>query len=112
MTRPTTPSSRGSFGPGISSASSATKSLVQRSASAPSSPPSTPRVRDQLLTLAGAAGAAVIGGGEAAAVTYTPTAGVAAAQGIPGFSFVDATNVTLGNLRPPATIGTIGGLPA
>ena len=108
MTRPTTPSSRGSFGPGIPSASSATKSLVRRSASAPSSPPCTPRVRDQLLTLAGAAGAAVIGGGEAAAVTYTPTAGVAAAQGIPGFSFVDATNVTLGNLRPPATIGTIG----
>ena len=104
MTRPTTPSSRGSLALGIPSACSATKPPVRPSATAAC----TPGLRDQLLTLAGAAGAAALSGGEAAAVTYTPTAGVAAAQGIPGFSFVDATNVTLGNLRPPATIGTIG----
>jgi hypothetical protein len=85
MTRPTTPSSRGSLALGIPSACSATKPPVRPSATAAC----TPGLRDQLLTLAGAAGAA-------------------AAQGIPGFSFVDATNVTLGNLRPPATIGTIG----
>ncbi len=45
---------------------------------------------------------------DAQAVPYTPTAGVAAAQGIPGFTFVDASNVTLGSLRPPVTDGTIG----
>lgn len=55
--------------------------------------------------LAAAAGVAAIGGGEALAVTYVPTAGVVAAQGIPGFSFVDASNVTLGALRPPVTVG-------
>ena len=38
---------------------------------------------------------------------YTPTAGVAAAQGIPGFSFNTSTNTaTLGSLRPPATPNT------
>ena len=105
MTRPTTPSSRGSLALGIPSACSATKPPVRPSATAAC----TPGLRDQLLTLAGAAGAAVIGGGEAAAVTYTPTAGVAAAQGIPDFSFVDATNVTLGTLRPPAAANGTNG---
>lgn len=52
------------------------------------------------------AGGAMVAGAEAEAVTYTPTAGVVAAQGIPGFSFVDASTVTLGNLRGPATAGT------
>jgi hypothetical protein len=59
----------------------------------------------KLAAVAGTAGAAAIGASEAQAVVYTPTAGVAAAQGIPGFSFVDASNVTLGALRPPATDG-------
>lgn len=57
----------------------------------------------KFAALAGAAGA--IAAGTAEAVPYTPTAGVAAAQGIPGFSFVTAANVTLGSLRPPATAG-------
>jgi len=62
-------------------------------------------LRGRLAALAGAAGAAAIGGGEAAAVTYTPTPGIAAAQGIPGFSFVSSTNVTLGELRGPIYTG-------
>jgi hypothetical protein len=104
MTRPTTPSSRGPLALQIPSECSETKPPERPSATAAC----MPGLRGRLVTLAGAAGAAVIGGGEAAAVTYTPTAGVAAAQGIPGFSFVDATNVTLGSLRPPAANGTIG----
>lgn len=76
------------------------------------SPSSSPDVRlsslgRRLGALAGASGA-LVAGADAAGVTYTPTAGVVAAGGIPGFSFVDVSNVTLGNLRPPATIGTIG----
>jgi len=62
-------------------------------------------LKRRLAAVAGAAGAAAIGGAEAEAVIYTPTAGIAAAQGIPGFSFVDASSVTLGSLRPPATAG-------
>jgi hypothetical protein len=59
----------------------------------------------RLATLAGAAGAVAVGAGEAQAVTYTPTPGVVSAQGIPGFSFISDTNVTLGSLRPPASPG-------
>jgi hypothetical protein len=75
--------------------------------------PSSASTRETSLTrklaaVAGAAGAAAIGASEAQAVVYTPTAGVAAAQGIPGFSFVDASNVTLGALLPPATPGQVG----
>jgi hypothetical protein len=61
----------------------------------------------KLASLAGAAGAAVLSG-EAEAVTYVPTAGVAAAQNITGFVFVDSSNVTLGTLRPPTTPGSNG----
>jgi hypothetical protein len=63
----------------------------------------TLRLRSKIAALAGATGA--VAAGSAEAVTYTPTAGVVAAQGIPGFSFVSPSNVTLGSLRPPATIG-------
>lgn len=62
--------------------------------------------RRKLAALAGAAGAVAAGAGEAEAVPYTPTAGVVAAQGIPGFSFVSDTNVTLGSLRPPAALAS------
>ena len=37
-----------------------------------------------------------------------PTAGVVAAQGIPGFSFAAPTTVTSGTLRPPASPGNTG----
>ena len=83
---------------------------------APSFSPTAPsRSRDahasllgrRLVALAGAGGA-LVAGAEAEAVTYTPTAGVVAADGIPGFSFVDASNVTLGDLRGPATAGSVG----
>lgn len=40
-------------------------------------------------------------------ISYVPTAGVAAAQGIPGFSFTAPTTVTSGTLRPPST-GSFG----
>jgi hypothetical protein len=60
------------------------------------------------MALAGAGGALVAGAEAEAAVTYTPTAGVVAAGGIPGFLFVDVSNVTLGNLRGPATAGALG----
>ena len=60
------------------------------------------------MALAGAGGALVAGGEAEASVTYTPTPGVVAADGIPGFSFVDASNVTLGNLRGPASAGATG----
>jgi hypothetical protein len=65
----------------------------------------TTRLGGKIAALAGATG--VVAAGTAEAVTYTPTAGVVAAQGIPGFSFVSPSNVTLGNLRPPATNGTV-----
>jgi len=64
----------------------------------------TLRLRSKIAALAGATGA--VAAGSAEAMTYTPTAGVVAAQGIPGFSFVSPSNVTLGSLRPPATSGT------
>jgi hypothetical protein len=64
----------------------------------------TLRLRSKIAALAGATGA--VAAGSAEAVTYTPTAGVVAAQGIPSFSFVSPSNVTLGSLRPPATSGT------
>lgn len=62
----------------------------------------------RLVALAGAGGALVAGAEAEAAVTYTPTAGVVAADGIPSFSFVNASNVTLGDLRGPATRGAVG----
>ena len=80
--------------------------------SSPIAPSSSPDVRPsslgrRLVALAGAGGA-LVAGAEAEAVTYTPTAGVVAAGGIPGFSFVDASNVTLGDLRGPAAAGAVG----
>jgi hypothetical protein len=79
----------------------------------PTAPSSSPDVRPsslgrRLVALAGAGGALVAGAEAEAAVTYAPTAGVVAAGGIPGFSFVDASNVTLGNLRGPASAGAVG----
>ncbi len=76
------------------------------------SPSSSPDVRPSSLgrrlgALAGAS-VALVAGADAAGVTYTPTAGVVAAGGIPGFSFVDASNVTLGDLRGPASAGAVG----
>lgn len=61
------------------------------------------RLAGKLAALTGAAGAALSGEAFAAGITYTPTAGVAAAQNIPGFSFAPPTTVTPGTLRPPAT---------
>jgi len=59
----------------------------------------------KLAALAGATGA--VAAGTAEAVPYTATAGVAAAQNIPGFSFDTATtSATLGALLPPATTNT------
>jgi len=80
--------------------------------SSPIAPSSSSDVRPssfgrRLVALAGAGGA-LVAGAEAEAVTYTPTAGVVAAGGIPGFSFVDASNVTLGDLRGPAAAGAVG----
>ncbi len=80
--------------------------------SSPIAPSSSSDVRPsslgrRLVALAGAGGA-LVAGAEAEAVTYTPTAGVVAAGGIPGFSFVDASNVTLGDLRGPASAGAVG----
>ena len=80
--------------------------------SSPTAPSSSPDARPsslgtRLVALAGAGGA-LVAGAEAEAVTYTPTAGVVAAGGISGFSFVDANNVTLGNLRGPAAAGAVG----
>ncbi len=79
-------------------------SIAKASRSSTPAPAST--LSRKLAAVAGAAGVVATGASEAEAVPYTPTAGVVAAQGIPGFSFVDATNVTLGSLRPPATEGT------
>lgn len=64
-------------------------------------------MRRKLAAVAGSVGAVTVGINEIQAVTYTPTAGVVAAQGIPGFSFVSDTNVTLGSLRPPASSGIV-----
>ena len=80
--------------------------------SSPTAPSSSPDARPsslgtRLVALAGAGGA-LVAGAEAEAVTYTPTAGVVAAGGISGFSFVDASNVTLGDLRGPAAAGAVG----
>lgn len=59
----------------------------------------------KIAALAGATGA--VAAGTAEAVPYTPAAGVAAAQGIPGFSFDTATTTaTLGAFLPPATANT------
>lgn len=58
----------------------------------------------KLAALAGATSA--VAAGTVEAVPYTPTAGVAAAQGIPGFSFVSSTNVSLGSLRPHPETGS------
>ena len=67
--------------------------------------PAKARLGRKLAALAGATGA--VAAGTAEAVPYTPTAGVAAAQGIPGFSFNASTNTaTLGSLRPPVTPNT------
>jgi len=63
------------------------------------------RLGRKLAALAGATGAVTAGTAEA--VTYTPTAGVAVAQNITGFSFVSDADVTLGDLRPPASAGFV-----
>ena len=63
------------------------------------------RLGRKLAALAGATGAVTAGTAEA--VPYTPTADVAVAQNIPGFSFVSDTDVTLGALRPPASAGFV-----
>jgi hypothetical protein len=62
------------------------------------------RLAGKLAALTGAAGAMLSGeaSAEPVSITYTPTAGVAAAQGIPGFSFTSPTTVTPGELRPAA----------
>jgi hypothetical protein len=63
----------------------------------------------KLAALTGAAGAALSGEAVADPINYVPTAGVVAAQGIPGFSFnASTTTVTSGTLRPPAETGTTG----
>lgn len=82
--------------------------MVVAAPSRSSAPAPAGKLARKLSVVAGAAGVVAAGAGEVEAVTYTPTAGVVAAQGIPDFSFVDATNVTLGTLRPPATAGTTG----
>jgi hypothetical protein len=63
------------------------------------------RLGRKLAALAGATGAVTAGTAEA--VPYTPTADVAVAQNITGFSFVSDTDVTLGDLRPPASAGFV-----
>jgi len=66
------------------------------------------RLARRVAAVAGAAGAAVSGEFSDAGVTYVPTAGVVAAQGIPGFSFTSPATVTPGTLRPPSTAGNTG----
>lgn len=79
--------------------------MTARSIARPSKATKSSRLSSKLAALAGATGA--VAAGTAEAVPYTPTAGVAAAQNIPGFSFNTATNTsTLGALRPPAGIDT------
>jgi hypothetical protein len=63
----------------------------------------------KLAALTGAAGAALSGEAVAEGIIYVPTAGVVAAQGIPGFSFNASTSaLTPGTLRPPAETGNTG----
>jgi hypothetical protein len=63
----------------------------------------------KLAALTGAAGAALSGEAVAEGIIYVPTAGVVAAQGIPGFSFNASTStLTPGALRPPAEAGNTG----
>lgn len=71
--------------------------------------PAAPRTRlaRRLAAAAGAVGAATATSGTEAALVYVPTAGVAAAQNIPGFSFTAPNTVVAGALRPPATSGQI-----
>ena len=66
------------------------------------------KVARRVAAVAGAAGAAATGQAVAEGITYVPTAGVVAAQGIPGFSFTAPTTVTSGTLRPPAITGNTG----
>lgn len=65
------------------------------------------RVARRVAAVAGAAGAAIAGEAEAVGISYVPTAGVATAQNIPGFSFTAPSTVTSGTLRPPST-GSFG----
>jgi hypothetical protein len=81
------------------------KDFTMPISASPSRSSQASRLRGKIAALAGATGA--VAAGTAEAVPYTPTAGVVAAQGIPGFSFVSPSSVTLGNLRPPATNGTV-----
>lgn len=81
---------------------------MTRTAASPASVPDRiarrrSKIAHRVAAVAGAAGAAAAG--ESSAITYVPTAGVVAAQGIPGFSFTAPTNVTSGTLRPPAEPG-------
>jgi hypothetical protein len=66
------------------------------------------KIARRVAAVAGAAGAAVAGDANAEGITYVPTAGVVAAQGIPGFSFTAPTTVTSGTLRPPSSAGNTG----
>ena len=66
------------------------------------------RVARRVAAVAGAAGAAIAGEAEAVGITYVPTTGVVAAQGIPGFSFTAPLTVTSGTLRPPTSVGVNG----
>jgi hypothetical protein len=66
------------------------------------------RIARKLAALAGSAGAAVAGEAVAAGISYVPTSGVVAAQGIPGFSFAAPSTVTSGTLRPPSIPGNTG----
>lgn len=65
-------------------------------------------VARKLAALVGSAGAAVAGEAVAAGISYVPTSGVVAAQGIPGFSFASPSTVTSGTLRPPSIPGNTG----
>lgn len=68
----------------------------------------TTKIARRVAAVAGAAGAAATGQAVAEGVTYVPTAGVVAAQGIPGFAFTAPLTVTSGTLRPPSTEGNAG----
>lgn len=71
----------------------------------------TATIGGKLAALAGAAGGLAAVEAQAEALTYVPTAGIAAAQNIPGFVFVSSTNVTLGALRPPASTPSTSATP-
>lgn len=77
---------------------------MTHSTNPPPAPHTAPRRGRKFAAVAGATGA--LAAATAEAVPYTPTVGVAAAQNIPGFSFVTSTNVTLGSLEPPSVINT------